>query len=167
MRIRRLESHQVSLHREVRLRALRDSPESFAETAEEAEERPLSYWEDLTRSVTELARHAMFLACEGGAVLGSTYGLRGRDSRDAARIGGTWVDPSYRRRGVGRALLQAALSWAREQGFRRVGLWAPAASHAALSLYRQAGFKETERRQPLRTDAALQIVEFERVLPTQ
>ena len=162
-----MESHELTLHREVRLRALRDSPESFAETAEEAEERPLSYWEDLTRSVTELGRHAMFLACEADAVLGSTYGLRDRDNRDTARIGGMWVAPSHRRRGVGRALLHAALSWAREQGFKRVGLWAPAASPAALSLYRQAGFKETERRQPLRANVVLQAVEFERDLPKQ
>jgi GNAT superfamily N-acetyltransferase len=155
------------VHREVQLRALRDSPESFAETAEEAEERPLSYWEELTRSVTDLDRHVMFLAREGDAVLGSTYGLRDRDNRETARIGGMWVVPSHRRRGIGRALLQAALSWAREQGFKRVGLWAPAASPAALSLYRQAGFKETERRQPLRTNAVLQIVEFESDLQTQ
>jgi GNAT superfamily N-acetyltransferase len=167
MRIRRLESHEAPLHREVRLRALRDSPESFAETAEEAEERPLSYWEDLTRSVTGLGRNVMFLACEGDAVLGSTYGLRDRDNREAARIGGTWVVPSHRRRGIGRALLHAAVSWAREQGFKRVGLWAPAANPAALSLYGKAGFKETDRRQPLRTNAVLQIMEFERDLQTQ
>jgi ribosomal protein S18 acetylase RimI-like enzyme len=156
----------VALHREVRIRALRDSPESFAETAEEAEERPPSYWEELTRSVTDPDRHVMFLVSEGDAVLGSTYGLRDRDNRETARIGGMWVAPSHRRRGVGRTLLQAALTWAREQGFKRVGLWAPATNPAAFSLYRQAGFRETERRKPLRADATLQIVEFESDLQT-
>ena len=73
MRIRTLEPHEIALHRDIRLRALRDCPYSFAETAKEAEARPFSYWEELTRSVTELDRHVMFLACEGDAVCGSAY----------------------------------------------------------------------------------------------
>ena len=52
-----------------------DAPESFGETAVEVEARPTSYWEDLTRSVTE-----------------------------PGRVGGMWVDPAWRRRGVGRLL---------------------------------------------------------------
>lgn len=109
----------------------------------------------------------MFLACEGDAVFGSTYGLRDSENRDAARVGGTWVAPSHRRRGVGRALLQAVLSWARDHGFKRLRLWAPSASAAAHALYRQAGFAETGRRGPLPTNAELQIVELECKLATQ
>ena len=167
MRIRRLEPHEITLHRDLRLCALRDSPESFAETAAEAEARPFSYWEDLTRSVTEHNRHVMFLACEADAVFGSTYGLRDIENRDTARVGGTWVAPSHRRRGVGRALLQAVLSWARDHDFQRLRLWAPSANAAAHALYRQAGFAETGRRRPLPTNAELQIAELECELTTQ
>jgi GNAT superfamily N-acetyltransferase len=166
VRIRRLEPHEIALHRDLRLCALRDSPESFAETAAEAEARPFSYWEDLTRSVTEPDRHVMFLAYEGDAVFGSTYGLRDSENRDAARVGGTWVAPSHRRRGVGRALLQAVLTWGRNHGFKRLRLWAPSANTAAHALYFQAGFVETGRRRPLPTNTELQIVELECKLPT-
>lgn len=167
MRIRKLESHEITLHRELRLRALRDSPESFRDTAEEVEERPSSYWEDLTRSVTEPDRNVMFLACDGDAVFGSIYGVRDRENRDVARIGGTWVSPSHRRRGVGRELLEAVVSWAREHGFGRLALWAPSANAAALALYRQAGFKKTGRRKPLRNNSSHEAVELERDMPTQ
>lgn len=167
MRIRKLESHEIALHRELRLRALRDSPESFADTAEEVEQRPSSYWEDLTRSVTEPDRHIMFLAYDGDAVVGSIYGLRDRERRDVARMGGTWVAPSHRRRGVGRELLEAVVSWAREHGFSRLALWAPSANAAALALYRQAGFKNTGRRRPLRNNSPREAVELERDMPTQ
>lgn len=161
MRIRTLEPYEISLHRDLRLRALRDSPDSFGETIAEAEARPLSYWEDLTRSVTEPDRHVMFLACEGDTTCGSTYGLRDRDISDVGRIGGTWVAPSHRRQGVGRALLQAAVSWAHEQGFNQLRLWAPSGNAAALALYRHAGFKETGRGRTLPTNPDLQIVELE------
>ena len=167
MRIRKLESHEITLHRELRLRALRDSPESFADTAEEVEQRPSSYWEDLTRSVTEPDRHVMFLACDGDAPVGSIYGLHDRQYRDVARIGGTWVAPSHRRRGVGRELLEAVVSWAREHGFSRLALWAPTANAAALAFYRQAGFKNTGRRRPLRENVTHEAVELERDMLTQ
>jgi len=103
----------------------------------------------------------MFLACEGEAVYGSTYGLRDLQSGDSGRVGGTWVAPSHRRQGIGKELLQAVVFWAKEQGFRRLRLWAPATSTAALSLYRQAGFSGTGHRRPLPTNAALEIVELE------
>ena len=164
MKIRRLEPYEVALHRDIRLRALRDAPDSFGEDAAEAEARPSSYWEDLTRSVTEPGRHVMILACDGDTICGSTYGLRDLESSDAGRVGGTWVAPSHRRRGVGKALLDAVISWARGHGLRRVRLWAPAACAAALALYRRVGFIDTGHRRPLPTNAALQIVELECML---
>jgi hypothetical protein len=61
VRVRRLEAHEAELHRELRLRALGDAPESFGEPAVDVEARPTSYWEDLPRSVTEPGRHVLFL----------------------------------------------------------------------------------------------------------
>ena len=104
----------------------------------------------------------MFLACEGSAVCGLTYGLRDRESADAGRVGGTWVEPAHRRQGVGKQLLQAVICWAQEERLGRLRLWAPAASVAALALYRQAGFDDTGNRRPLPSNTALQILELER-----
>lgn len=106
----------------------------------------------------------MYLACEGTAVCGSTYGLLDGEKNDAGRIGGMWVDPSRRRQGVGRILVQAVVSWARERRLKRLGLWAPAANAGAIALYRDAGFVDTTLRRPLRTDSDLQIIEMERWL---
>jgi GNAT superfamily N-acetyltransferase len=122
MIIRPLEPHEVNFHRELRIRVLNDSPNSFGETASEAEARPRSYWEELTRSVTEPNRHVMFVAFEGNAVVGTTYGLLDKERKDAGRVGGMWVEASHRRRGVGRVLLAAVLGWARTRGLKHVGL---------------------------------------------
>jgi GNAT superfamily N-acetyltransferase len=160
MQLRTLGSHEVCLHREVRLCALRDAPDCFGETFAEAQTQPQSYWEDLTRSVTEPGRHVMFLACEGEDVHGSTYGLLDRERSDAGRVGGTWVEPSWRRRGIGRALLGAVFAWGRERKLKYLGLWAPAHKTGAIALYAQAGFRETGHRRPLPTNPELEIVEM-------
>ena len=150
----------MNLHRDIRLQALRDAPDAFGTIASEAEARPLSYWEDLTRAVTEPGQQVMCLACEGDTVLGCTYGLLDRDRREVGRVGGMWVTPAARRQGVGRALLQAVMAWARGRHLQRLELWAPAHSPAAVALYQQAGFRETGQRKPLPTIPALQIIEM-------
>ncbi|WP_179875705.1 GNAT family N-acetyltransferase [Sinorhizobium sp. BJ1] len=55
------------------------------------------------------------------------------------------VAESVRRRGVGRALLDASLRWARLRGARKAWLQVEAANAAAVALYRKAGFAEVYR----------------------
>jgi GNAT superfamily N-acetyltransferase len=153
----------VNLHRDLRLRALSDSPDSFGEAFADVATRPSSYWDDLTRSVTEPKRNVMFLACEDEHVLGSTYGLLDRERSDAGRVGGMWVEPTWRRRGVGRALLQEVFSWAHDRGLTRLGLWAPAHSPAAISLYRRAGFRTEADYRTLLAGAGFELTA---VIPT-
>lgn len=161
MHLRKLEAHEVEFHRELRLRALREAPDCFADSYAEIAARPQSYWEELTNSVTQPDRHVMFLACEGDGVVGSTYGLLDRDRSEGGRVGGMWVEPVSRRNGVGRLLLQEVFNWARARHLSRLGLWVPTQSPAALHLYSSAGFQPTGRRQPLPANPSVQTIEME------
>ena len=161
MHLRKLASHEVDLHRALRLRALHDAPDSFGETFAAAAAQPISYWEKLTRSVTEPGHQVMFLACDGEDVLGSAYGLLDCEHSDAGRVGGMWVEPAWRRRGVGQRLLNEVFIWAHGRGLKRLGLWAPAHSPAAMSLYSRAGFRGTGERRQLPTNPPLWIVAME------
>jgi GNAT superfamily N-acetyltransferase len=76
-----------------------------------------------------------------------------------------WVEPAWRCRGVGRALLQEVFGWARSRGLKRLGLWAPPHSPAAMALYSRAGFRDTGNRRQLPTDPSLSIIEMEIELP--
>ena len=57
-------------------------------------------------------------------------------------IGNVVVHPDYRRRGIARALMEAALEQVRQQHGRWVGLEVRADNEAALRLYRSLGFRE-------------------------
>jgi GNAT superfamily N-acetyltransferase len=74
-----------------------------------------------------------------------------------------WVDPAHRRQGIGKTLLHAVISWAREERFDRLRLWAPAMAVGALALYREAGFNVTGHNRTL-PDTAVEVVELERKL---
>ena len=162
MKIRTLERTEVSLHRQIRLRALRDAPTSFAESVADAETRPLVYWESLTESVTSLDRHVMFLACEEDAVYGCTYGLLDRSREDGIRVGGMWVDPTQRQRGIGKMLLEAVLSWGLERRRTHFGLWVPTHQEGAIALYKRAGFVQNGLVQPLPNQPQFQIMGMEK-----
>jgi GNAT superfamily N-acetyltransferase len=158
MQIRPLKRDEARLHRASRLRALKDAPDAFGESFEDAEVRPMTYWETLTQSVTAPDRHVMFLACAEDAVHGCTYGLLDRERGDGVRVGGMWVDPAQRRRGIGSALLQAVFGWARERQRPHIGLWAPTHHPGAIALYRRAGFVETGEFKPLPNQPTLQVM---------
>ncbi len=161
MPIRTLKAHEVDLHRSLRLRALQDAPNSFGETWAEAALRPLEYWREQTRAVTEPGPHVMFLAYGDNGVQGSTYGLVDRDRAQAGRVGGMWVDPRWRRQGVGLALLTAVFGWAVKHQFKTLGLWAPAHCPAAIALYQKMGFRESGKPRSLSANSAVTIIEME------
>ena len=162
--IRRLEPHETALHRTLRLRALKDSPDSFGDRLEDISARPAAYWEELTQSVTAPDHHVMFLACAETSVCGSVYGLTDARQAGRGRVGGMWVEPASRGRGVGSALLEAVIAWARSRAFTRLELSAPARSAAALALYRRAGFGAMGERRPMPGRPHLELVEMGRDL---
>jgi GNAT superfamily N-acetyltransferase len=76
------------------------------------------------------------------------------DAHADAVLWGMWVEPSARRRGSGRELLDAVASWAREAGAQRLrlALAQDAASRPAAALYRTLGFAQTGESEPLESN---------------
>ena len=85
----------------------------------------------------------VLVAVVAGAIAG--YVRLARKTKLAASdhvlaVKGIAVDPAYRRRGVGRALVDAAAREARTRGARRLTLHVLAHNEAAVALYESAGF---------------------------
>jgi len=162
--VRRLRADEAKLFKDLRLRALADAPSAFAHPHDEISAKPDAYWDEMTRSVTEPGRHAMFVAEDEATPVGMAFGTLPRDVPDVPHVGGMWVDPAARARGIGRALAEAVFDWARQRGYRRIGLWVTEGNRPAVALYERLGFVPTGRRDRHPFGANLSIVEMERAL---
>ena len=163
MIVRRLGADEAAVFKTLRLRALADAPEAFAHTYDGISVKPDAYWAEMTRSVTKPGRHVMVIAEDEGPV-GMAFGLVDGQRPERAHLGGMWVAPSARHRGVGRALADAVLAWARERGFADIVLWVTDGNAEATALYERLGFVCTGRSDRLPTNPRLAIIEMARAL---
>ena len=100
--------------------------------------------DDVSRSETAI----MLIAQAEGQLVGE-LSLRSISPRRAVRHVGTLgmsVRTSWRRKGVGRELLAAALEWAPTAGIKRVELYVYARNSGAIALYENSGFTIEGRR---------------------
>jgi RimJ/RimL family protein N-acetyltransferase len=96
-------------------------------------------------------RTALFAGSVGGSVVAVAEGrIVGMLHVEASRFGfgelGMLVDRNWRRRGVGSALVRAAIDWARAQGLHKLSLEVFPQNTAAIALYRKSGFVQEGRR---------------------
>jgi RimJ/RimL family protein N-acetyltransferase len=111
---------------------------------EEVSRTARPYRRRFRRSVTEEAAHLVAVA--GGRVVGSISIRRDEHpvTRHTASIG-MFVTSGWRGRGVGTALLEEAMRWARDAGVERVDLTVYPHNQAAIALYHTFGFVEEGR----------------------
>ena len=91
---------------------------------------------------------AVLVAEESGAVVGYSYaGLEGRDYMSLRGPAGVLydvvVDPTRRKHGVGRLLVEAALRFLKSQGAKQVVLSTATQNEAAQHLFERIGFRPT------------------------
>lgn len=134
MKIERLDACDGARLRSIRLRALRDAPDAFGTTWDEAAALRL---EDYDR---QLALLATFVATVDGRDQGLVRGAPHDDLEGAGYLISLWVAPEARRQGVGSALVDAVTQWAEACGLRRLLLDVGEANAAAVSLYVAKGF---------------------------
>ena len=119
--------------------------ELFAAVAEErdgiASEPPVDLAERTARFAASIGES--FVAVGGDRVIGL---IHVEVSRHGFGEIGMLVDREWRGRGVGSALFQAAIDWARGHGLHKLSLEVFAHNTAAIALYRKCGFVEEGHR---------------------
>jgi ribosomal protein S18 acetylase RimI-like enzyme len=72
-----------------------------------------------------------------------------------------WVDPAFRRAGVGKALIDAIVNWAWSRGVLELKLMVTSANPGAIAFYERMGFKMTGETAVYPNDST--ITEYEMV----
>ena len=144
--IRLVGEESWQLWRDIRLRALQESPLAFGSTY------------DREAAFTEADWRGR-LGGDGPAVLGfdgdEAVGLAAgfSDLPGWLHVVAMWVDPDWRGHGIGRRLLDAVVRWAGERGLR-CHLDVALGNDAARHLYEAYGFVATGQTEPLREGSA-------------
>lgn len=141
--IRFLNSQDVNAYRDLRLQALRESPTAFGSSYEQETCFPLTNFAARLCPNDDSASGIFGAFSDSNRLIGMLGFLR--ESRlKRAHIGSLWsmyVLPEFRNQGVGAALLDRALSHARQLALRQIVLTVTANNLAACSLYRSRGFE--------------------------
>jgi ribosomal protein S18 acetylase RimI-like enzyme len=149
--------------KDARLRALRDTPSAFGSTYAKEALFTDDDWVKRAEQWTGKTSTA-YLAMDSGTACGIAAGYLDRDDAENAELVSMWVAPSHRRAGVGRALVDAVLAWARTRGARTLFLLVTCTNDTAIKFYERLGFTMTGRTKPYPNDPAL--IEYEMSMPT-
>ena len=143
VQIRRVRADEWRELRDLRLEALQDSPDAFWTLYEEALERTDADW----REWTTFPCH---VAVEDGRLVGMVAAFADEQDAATAVLLAMFVAPAARGRGIGAALVDAQLAWARDEGFERMSLLVNVEQGSAFRLYERCGFRDTGERSLLR-----------------
>lgn len=97
----------------------------------------------------DVARLAANWRLDGTIVADADGAIAGEIRIDPSWMGfgdiGMMVAAGWRARGVGTALVEAAIGWGRDHGLHKLALGVFPHNHAAIALYRKCGFVEEGR----------------------
>lgn len=142
MEVRRLTGEDAEAYWELRLEALKNNPEAFGTSYEEAVQRENPI--ERVRSNFQVNENYTLGAFEEDKLVGMVTLLQesGSKMKHRANIFAMYVSPHGRRKGVGKALLEQAIRQAKETNeIEKINLSVVSSNESAKNLYLQLGFK--------------------------
>jgi GNAT superfamily N-acetyltransferase len=141
-RVRQLRSAEFERWRDLRLRALRDSPNAFGTRYDDELGRPLSSWRERARDLAAGGARVMFVVDTGEEHLAGCAGAY-TEADGTPRVISMWVAPEIRMQGAGGDLLRNLADWARQRDASRLTLMVVRGNSPATALYETFGFRPT------------------------
>ena len=155
LKIRKFVPQEWQTYRDLRLRALADSPDAFGSTLAAEEDRPDSEWSNRLISSADSSLDLPLLAEIDIEPIGLAWGRIEKTNPDVANLYQMWVAPTHRRLGAGKMLLEAVIAWTRARNVNCLELGVTFRDSPAMRLYTRAGFRPVGEPQLLRQGSAL------------
>jgi ribosomal protein S18 acetylase RimI-like enzyme len=141
--IRRITTSDATLLREVRLRALSDTPMAFGSTHSRELAFPQDEWQSRATRLSQSPDRCSFFAFDTDQCCGIIGGFRRDGDPTTAIIVSMWVAPESRRRGIGEKLIDAVAQWALQNGMTDLFLDVVETNTPAIAFYQKCGFAFT------------------------
>jgi GNAT superfamily N-acetyltransferase len=162
VRIRRISASDAMVLRDLRLRSITDAPEAFGQPLDEAQGRSVAEWQRSARQSAQGDHRSWLIAETDERTVGLVQGRRRRPS--TLLLFSMWVDPSARRLGIGRGLIEALEAWARGWDANETILWVHSGNAAAIDFYRDLGFEHVRRGQDAESGARFGAMAMRRAI---
>ncbi len=163
--VRRFLPSEWPIYKALRLQSLNDSPDAFGSTLDQELARTDAAWAERLQSAESSGQDCALLAELGGTPSGLVWAKVDSTDPRTVNIFQMWVAPQARARGVGEALLRAALQWATDYGAHEARLSVTCGDTPATRLYRRVGFVEFGDSEPIRPGSNLQARKMVLSLP--
>lgn len=163
--VRPFKPEEWRIHKTLRLSALSDAPYAFGSTLAAELLRSDALWQERLQLAADSDLDCVLLAEVAGVPAGLLWAKCNIDTPDVVELFQMWVAASARGQGVGAALLQAAISWARLSAARLITLDVTLGDTPAVKLYQRAGFTFYGEEQPLREGSSLMAKNMVLTLP--
>ena len=151
--VRALGDEDWQVYRDIRIKALKESPDAFAASAQQEEQKDEEFWHK------RMSRSRRLVAEQDGAVVG-VVSVKTLDpdetKRDdkAAELFGLYVVPELRGKGISWKLVQAATDQARSDEHAHIVYWVGTDNGRAVAFASSFGFRPTDARRPMRSQDA-------------
>jgi GNAT superfamily N-acetyltransferase len=143
LEMRLLRPEEWSELRALRLRALADAPEAFIAVGSDVARWSEQRW----RSTFDTGSWAV--ARRRGRAVGMARSSREHQTPTTRHVESVWVEPRYRRCGVGKSLIEWLIRQELRDGAKEILIWVIGPNHAARRLYEGIGFSSTGELQVL------------------
>lgn len=160
--IKRVTPETALVFKDVRLRALGESPTAFSSTYAKESQLPDEEWIRRAARWGADTAAAIFLAFDSDTPCGIVGSMLDEGNPERAHVISMWVDPAQRRSGVGKALIDAVVQWNASIGVRETVLMVTSVNTGAIAFYERIGFRRTGVTGPYPNDP--EIVEYEMAL---
>lgn len=135
VRLVRVDESNALEYKEIRIAMLLDAPTAFMTTHAQASAMTDEDWRARTRSAT-----SWMAEVDGARAGAATLYVAPELAEGEGLLVAMWVDPAFRGRGVGDALIGQVEAEARAQGIRRLLLDVVTDNTPAIRLYERIGF---------------------------
>jgi GNAT superfamily N-acetyltransferase len=165
--VRPLRAGEWRTYRDLRLKALADSPDAFGATLANEESRTDADWANRLASGADHRWNLPLVAEVAAQPIGLAWGRIEPTNPDVAKVYQMWVAPTHRGTGAGRLLVEAIVAWAKAAGVSRVALSVTCGDSSAKRLYSRVGFAPVRQPEPLRPGSRLFAQPMELRLPNE